>query len=324
MKTLTKLTILFIFLIVSLVFSLSCGDSGFSLKGLFEGLKGSGIEHVILFKLRLPRVVFGFFVGGALGVCGVILQALFRNPLTEPYTLGVSGGAALGVVVSFLLNLERWAPLSGILGSMVVVFSLYGFAVKRGRLSLDSLLLVGVMISFISSSMVLFVMAVSNPEKLHGIVFWMMGSLQWPTTLALWLVGLSSITAALVSFLFSWNLNALSISEEDAVYLGVNVEATKRIVFLVSSLAVGVSVSFAGIIGFVGLVVPHFFRITFSSDHRFLIPLSFFGGGSFLILCDAIARSAVAPVELPVGVITGIIGGLAFIWVFLKNRGYTP
>ncbi|AEA34114.1 FecCD family ABC transporter permease [Hippea maritima] len=323
MKNSIKYALFLSFLVVSFVASLASGDSGFSLKELLLGLKGSNIDHVILFKLRLPRVVFGFFVGGALSVCGVILQALFRNPLTEPYTLGVSGGAALGVVISSLFNLERFAPLSGFLGSMFIVLTIYGFTIKKGRLSLDSMLLVGVMTSFISSSLVLFIMALSDPQKLHGIIFWMMGSLQWPTNFALWLVGLSSVSVAVIAFLFSWNLNALSIGEEDALYLGVDVETTKRVMFFISSLAVGISVSFAGIIGFVGLVVPHFFRIVFSQDHRFLVLLSFFGGGAFLILCDAIARSVVAPVELPVGVITGIIGGLAFIWAFLKTREFS-
>jgi iron complex transport system permease protein len=309
-------------LFVAFIISLSIGDSGLSFKGLLIGLKKSDINHVILFKLRLPRVIFGFFIGGALSVCGVILQALFKNPLTEPYTLGVSGGAALGVTLSFLINIEAFAPFGGFFGSLLVALLLYGFTVKKGRLSLDSMLLVGVMISFISSSLVLFVMALSDPQRLHGIVFWMMGSLQWPTNVALWLVGLSSFALLFVSFLFSWSLNALSIGEEDALFLGVDVETTKRVMFFISSLAVGISVSFAGIIGFVGLVVPHFFRIVFSQDHRFLLPLSFFGGGGFLILCDAIARSIVAPIELPVGVITGLVGGVVFIWVFLKSKEF--
>ena len=191
---------------------------------------------------------------------------------------------------------------------------------KKGYVSLDKMLLIGVMISFISSSLVLFIEALVSPAKLSGIVYWMMGSLQWVSKTGLGVISVLSALVFFVSFMLSVYLNAMSLGEEDAKYLGVDVEKVKVAVFLIASLATGLSVSYVGIIGFVGLVVPHFFRITFSRDYRILLPLAFFGGGSFLIICDSVARSIVSPIELPVGVITGIIGGSAFIWV-LSRRG---
>ncbi|WP_022669697.1 FecCD family ABC transporter permease [Hippea alviniae] len=320
MKPAIKLILFVLFVFVSVFLSLSSGDSGISLFSFVHALSDNGVDRVILLDLRIPRVLLGFFVGGALGVSGVMLQALFRNPLTEPYTLGVSGGAAFGAALAIVFGLGRFMAFGGFVGSLAVVFFIYLLSVKNRVVDISKMLLIGVMVSFVSSSLVLFLMAISNPAKLHRIVFWMMGSLQWPNSFAVVLNVISAVFVLIVGIFLSWNLNAISVSEEDAVYLGVNVEFTKKAVFFVSSLAVGIAVAFAGIIGFVGLVVPHFFRLTFSRDHKFLIPLSFFGGGSFLILSDALARSLIAPIELPVGVITGIVGGVVFIWVLAKSR----
>ncbi len=320
MKVKIKLLFVFIFFIASIFISLISGSSGISVKEIINAFKSGGIDRIILFDLRLPRLVLGFFVGGALSVCGVILQALFKNPLTEPYTLGISGGAALGVVFGILMGLSTFLPLMGFLGALLVIFFVYGFSIKSGKINLNNMLLIGVMISFISSSLVLFIIALSDVNRLHNIIFWMMGSLQWASSTSVYLIVSVSLLTLIVSFIFSLNLNAISIGEEDAISLGVDTELTKKIIFGISSLAVGSMVAFTGIIGFVGLVVPHFFRIVFSKDHRILIPLSFIGGGSFLILCDAIGRTIAAPIELPVGVITGIIGGIVFIWVLLNNK----
>ena len=320
MKINIKLLFVFLFFVLSVFISLISGSSGISIKEFVNAFENAGIDRVILFDLRLPRLVLGFFVGGALSVCGVILQALFRNPLTEPYTLGISGGAALGVVFGILMGLSAFLPLMGFLGALVVILFVYGFSLKSGSINLNNMLLIGVMISFISSSLVLFIMALSDINRLHNIIFWMMGSLQWASLTSVYLIVFVSLFTLVVSFMFSLNLNAISVGEEDALSLGVNVELTKKVIFGISSLAVGSVVAFTGIIGFVGLVVPHFFRIVFSKDHRILLPLSFIGGGSFLVLCDSIGRTVVAPIELPVGVITGIIGGVIFIWVLLNSK----
>ncbi len=318
----TKFFLFVIFVLLSVVFSICTGSEGVSFSAFIQAIKKSGIDRTILLDLRLPRVAIGFCVGGILSVAGAILQAMFKNPLVEPYTLGISGGAALGVVFGMFLGVSVffWLPFCGFLGALVVMFLVYLFSMKKGYVSLDKMLLIGVMISFISSSLVLFIEALVSPAKLSGIVYWMMGSLQWVSKTGLGVISVLSALVFFVSFMLSVYLNAMSLGEEDAKYLGVDVEKVKVAVFLIASLATGLSVSYVGIIGFVGLVVPHFFRITFSRDYRILLPLAFFGGGSFLIICDSVARSIVSPIELPVGVITGIIGGSAFIWV-LSRRG---
>jgi len=282
-------------------------------------------EYAILFDIRLPRIILGFAVGGALSLAGVLLQGIFRNPLVEPYTLGISGGAALGVALSIVLKIAKnfgliFMPLLGFLGAGIVVVLLYSLSMKKRILKMYELLLCGVMISFISSSFLMLIMAISRAEDLHGIVFWMMGSLEEPNLHLVWLVVLTSVLGLIASYFFCFDLNALLLGEEEAVHLGVNVERTKRLLFVLASLLTGVSVSVAGIIGFVGLLVPHLIRMFVGSDHRILNIASFLLGGAFLIFCDTLARIVIAPLELPVGVITGILGGSLFIYTILKKR----
>lgn len=291
---------------------------------IFE--RGISTESSILFDIRLPRIILGLAIGGSLSLAGVILQGMFRNPLVEPYTLGISGGAGLGVSLNIVLRLHQRIgalslPLSGFLGALSVVFFLYFLSTRRGILKIHSLLLYGVMISFISSSLIMLIMAVSRAEDLHGILFWMMGSLEEPSGFLIRLTLFISIVGLILSYLFSIPLNALSVGEEGALHLGIEVEKTKRSLFLLASVLTGVSVSVAGMIGFVGLVVPHFVRIFIGRDHRVLLLGSFLCGSSFLILCDTLARIVITPSELPVGVITGILGGSLFIYALGKKNG---
>lgn len=277
------------------------------------------IEHTILTQLRLPRILLGVAVGGALSLAGVMLQGVFRNPLVEPYTLGISGGAALGVCLNVLFRLTTrlgiWTlPLAGFLGALSAVAVVSLLMLRRRFSSVRDLLLLGVMISFVSSSLVMLIMAVSRAEDLQGIVFWLMGSLDEPNPLLIGLAAAVSLLALALSWLFSLDLNAMALGEEEAMHLGIRVERTRRILFLLASLATGLSVSVAGIIGFVGLVVPHFMRRHVGSDHRLLLPAAWLCGAAFLVLCDTIARTLLSPLELPVGVITGILGGSLFVY----------
>ncbi len=319
----TKLIMVIAFSILALALGLCSGSQGFSVDFLISALKGHGIDSEIFFDLRFPRVLAGFFVGGSLAVSGSLLQALFKNPLVEPYTLGISGGAAVGTVVGMFVGLSKGLglPGSGFLGALFTMGLVYFLSLKGMKLILNRMLLIGVMVSFVSSSLVLFVEAIVSPNELRSMIYWLMGTLQWIPKTGLTVIIFSSLFVALISFIFSVQLNAISIGEEDAKGLGVDVELIKTVSFVLASLACGVSVAFVGIIGFVGLVIPHFFRIIMSRDYRVLIPLSFFGGGSFLVLSDALARLIIAPAELPVGVITGIIGGLTFIWVLINSSG---
>ncbi|MCD6093308.1 MAG: iron ABC transporter permease [Candidatus Omnitrophica bacterium] len=278
----------------------------------------------ILFKIRLPRIILGFAVGGALAIAGVILQGLFRNPLVEPYTLGISGGAGVLVCLNIVLKVYQkfgviTFPVSGFLGAGLVIILVYILSVKRGILRIRGLLLTGVMISFISSSLMMLIMAITRAENLHGIIFWIMGSLEEPDTFLVKIALLISILGLLISYFFSLDLNAFSCGEEEAHHLGVDVEKTKKILFILASILTGVCVSVAGIIGFVGLLVPHLMRIFTGEDHRILLLTSYLCGAGFLIFSDTLARTIISPLELPVGVITGVIGGSLFIYVLTKR-----
>lgn len=287
--------------------------------------EGNNIEHSIVFGIRLPRILLGLAVGGALSIAGVILQGMFRNPLVEPYTLGISGGAALGVCLSILLRLTNTLgiltlPASGFLGAITVIFAVYLMSLKKGLLKIQGLLLTGVMISFICSSLIMLIMAVSRIEDLHGIIFWTMGSLETPQWFLIKIALAISLSGLIISYLFSIDLNAFSLGEEEALHLGVNTERSKRLLFILASLLTGCSVSVAGIIGFVGLIVPHLMRMLVGADHRILLIASYLSGAAFLILCDTLARTIIAPMELPVGVVTGIIGGTLFVYALTKRQ----
>lgn len=282
------------------------------------------MQHNILMDVRLPRILLGIAVGGSLSLAGVILQGLFRNPLVEPYTLGVSGGAALGVALSILLGLQRltgWTlPFFGFIGALAVIGLLYLINARRGIVRLQGLLLNGVMLSFIASSLVMLILSLSRAEDAHGIIFWIMGGLDEPQWSVIRITIFGGLAALFVSFLFIRDLNALSIGEEEAKHLGINVEWTKRILFLVTALLTGLSVAVSGMIGFVGLVVPHAVRMIVGNNYRILLPSAFLGGGAFLVFCDMLARILMMPQELPVGVITGILGGSFFIYALSRRE----
>jgi iron complex transport system permease protein len=313
-------------LVAVVLFSLSVGAAGIPVNKVIPiFLQGRGSpEYSILFDIRLMRIILGFAIGGALSLAGVILQGLFRNPLVEPYTLGISGGAALGVAINVALG---WAvsgrltsPLAGVLGAGVVILFLYFSNLRTGIIKLQGLLLNGVMISFICSSLVMLLMAVSNRESLQGIIFWIMGCLGESESSLIWLMFIAAWGLLVVAYFFCLPLNALALGEEEAQHLGVPVERTKRVLFLLAAVLTGFCVAVAGMIGFVGLVVPHLMRRIVGHDHRILLGASFLAGGIFLIFCDTLARTIIAPLELPVGVITGIVGGSLFVYALARGE----
>jgi iron complex transport system permease protein len=283
-----------------------------------------GVEYSILVDIRLPRILLGFAVGGGLSLAGVLLQGMFRNPLVEPYTLGISGGAALGVCINIVLGFKSGIggfsmPLSGFIGAAVVILAVYSLSARRGILKIHGLLLTGVMISFVASSFIMLMMAISRTEDLHGIIFWIMGSLEEPKWSLIKLAIGVSLLGLVLSYFLSVRLNALALGEEEARHLGINTETTKRLLFIIASLVTGCCVAVTGIIGFVGLAVPHFVRMFVGQDHRILLISSFLSGAIFLIISDTIARTIIQPLELPVGVVTGIVGGIIFVYALTKR-----
>lgn len=310
--------ILFVLLVFASIISLSVGSAGIPLKKIIPALffEKSTVEHSIILDIRIPRIFLAVIVGGALSVAGVIFQGLFRNPLVEPYTLGISGGAALFISLCIIFGVKYYLPLSGFLGALVSILLVYFISKNR----INTMLLIGVMLSFISASAVMFIMAVAGTSELHSIVFWIMGSLGETNSEYIYITSTFILCGVAIAIFYSGQMNALLVGEEGASHLGVNVEKTKKMLFFTASLLTGLSVSLSGIIGFVGLVVPHFMRIFFGSDHRITVIASFLTGGIFLILCDTLARTIIMPMELPVGVITGIIGGVIFIYFLCRRK----
>lgn len=279
---------------------------------------------IILFKIRIPRLVLGIVVGAALSSAGVILQGMFRNPLVSPYTLGISGGAAVAVglviVAGLSGTLTQIIPLAGFTGAIGATVLVYFIASSGGRLTIPTLLLTGVIVSFLSSSLIMLLMSLAKGQELRGITFWIMGNLQETNLSFIITVSLIILTGIFISFLFARDLNALVLGEEEATHLGIEVERTKKILFVLASLLTGIAVSASGVIGFVGLMIPHLIRGIIDADHRFLLPASALFGASFLVGADLIARTIISPRELPVGVITGIIGGIIFIYIIRKRK----
>ena len=325
-KSAVVFALLLLILIIIAAASLLIGSKNTSPADLLRALIGkSGSDYNILFDIRLPRILIGFAVGGGLSLAGAIVQGIFRNPLVEPYTLGISGGATLGVCLNLLTGVGTSfsflaMPLFGFLGAFTVILVLYTLSVKKGVIKMNGLLLTGVMISYISTSILMLIIALSKAEEIHRIMFWIMGSLEETNWLLIWVTMGVSIAGLIISYFYCVDLNALSMGEEGAAHLGINVEKTKRIYFIITSLLTGFAVSVAGVIAFIGLIVPHFLRMIIGGDYRMLLVASYLAGAAFLIFCDTVARTALSPVELPVGVITGIIGG-SFLVYTLTRRG---
>ena len=308
------------------IISLCLGTADISPARLFSALVHGGdkIERTILCNVRLPRILLGIAVGGALSLAGVILQGLFRNPLVEPYTMGISGGAALGVCLAILLRLGKnfgvWSlPVAGSMGAATAVFAVYFLSIGKDGFNIRNLLLIGIMISFICSSLITLIMAVAKVEDLHGIIFWAMGSLEQPNPLLVRIALIVSVVMLGISYFFCLELNALLLGEAEAFHLGIDIETAKRLLFILAAVMTGLSVAVAGIIGFVGLVVPHFMRLFVGGDHRILLPSAWLCGGIFLVACDTLARTVISPTELPVGVVTGLLGGIIFVYVLCRR-----
>jgi iron complex transport system permease protein len=319
------IAVLLILLSISILLSLSFGEVRFSIPQLIDILHHkTGVEYTIINNIRFPRIVLGIAVGGSLSLAGVILQGVYRNPLVEPYTLGISGGAALGIAITIVFNLNLivgvyMLPIAGFLGSLITIFVVYFLAINRRYFNINKMLLIGVMISFMASSSMMFLMSITTAENLHSIIFWVMGSLDESDMILIKIVFYTSISGLLISYLFANQLNALRLGEAKAKHLGVNTNITIKILFIVASLLTGICVSVVGVIGFVGLIIPHLLRLIIGSDFRILLITSFLGGSIFVVLCDLIARTIIAPNELPIGVITGMIGGLVFLIVLSKS-----
>ena len=335
-----KITVHFILFVVlgvlAVTFSLSAGAADISwqetLKVLGSRWNFFSVEEVdqtsynIIWGLRFPRIILGLIIGASLSMAGVAFQGLLQNPLADPYTIGVSSGAALGVILSMTLfslgdiAMGSFMPLAGFLGAMLTLFLVYRLAQVGGKLPVATLLLSGVVLSSFFSAVISLIMFLSG-EELRGIFNWLAGGLSmrgWPYVfmiLPYFGLGLA------VLIYYSRDLNLILLGEDTAFNLGVEVEKVKRRVLLAASLVTAAAVSVSGMIGFVGLIVPHAARMMLGPDHRVLFPSSLLLGGAFMVMADTFARTVIPPVELPVGIVTAFLGAPFFMYLLWQRRG---
>ena len=293
-----------------------------------RALLGRGTEdhRLIVLGLRLPRAILGLLVGGGLALAGATFQALLRNPLAEPYILGISGGSAAGAVAVLALGLgagATWAlPVASFAGALVAIALVFRVAAAAdARLDVRVLLLAGIVVGAFFTAAVAFILSVSEAAAVRSTVLWMMGSLAGADWRSVAVVAVYTLPAAVALLGLSRALNVISIGEETASYLGTDVERVKRAGFAVASLITAAGVAMAGVVGFVGLIVPHAVRLVVGSDHKVLLPLSFLAGAAFLTLADLVARVALAPAEVPIGVITAFVGVPLFLVLLRRSLG---
>ena len=322
-KLITVTLFLFSVLIVSVMLGLTIGSSGRT-SDAWKVLLGSGgpdsTLEIIIWQLRWPRVVLAATVGATLSLGGLVFQALLRNPLAEPYILGISGGSAVGAILGILAGFSLFPglTLSSFVGSLMVL-SLVLLLSNRREGHSDSLLLAGVMVNAFCGAIIMFLISVSKTVQMQKIIFWLMGDLSAVNTDSLPLL-LGVLPCFLVIFLLAQPLNLLLTGRESASAMGVNVAAVTLVLLLTASLMVSLTVCHSGLIGFVGLTIPHILRLALGSDHRILIPACVLTGASYLILCDLLARSLPSQGEMSVGIVTALVGAPLFIGLLWRSR----
>lgn len=321
-KAFITLALCFVALIIAPFF----GALDLSIGAVFSGSL-SLAQQQVFYDVRLPRVTLGFFAGGVLALGGLVFQSLLRNPLATPFTLGIASGASLGaalylhtgVMWSFLaLSGGTWFAFAGSLGATAAVFAV---AKAVGRRDNITLLLAGVAVTFFISSVILFAQYIADFTAVFKMIRWVMGGLGVVGYREALTIAPFSIAMALLVFWKSPEMNLIATGDDLAQSRGVAVARVSRLLFVGVSLAIGVTVALVGPIGFVGMMAPHTLRLIFGSDNRILAPLTFIAGGAFLVLCDTAARVVLSPAEIPVGIITALLGGPFFLWLLIKTRG---
>ncbi len=278
-------------------------------------------QRSILYDIRLPRILLGACVGASLAVAGAGLQSLLRNPLAEPYLLGVSNGAALGTMIAFVFfqSLELTRPILAFAGAGIATIAVYRMAKSRSGMSVERLVLSGVIVTTFLSSIIVMLTTLLDAAKLRSFTFWLLGDLSQATVNGVYISLGAVIIGTIVMMSQARALNLMMVGERDAFDFGVEVGRVRMLVFGSASLVVGAAVAASGSVGYVGLIVPHLVRLTVGSDNRLVVPFSAIAGAIFVVFADTIARTAIAPRELPVGAITALIGATLFIYLLRRN-----
>jgi len=322
---LVSLVLIFL-LLLCMILGLSTGSAGGGLRAVWDSISSRGdgqtVSGTIIWNIRFPRVLLAALVGAALSLGGLVFQALLRNPLAEPYILGISGGSAIGAILGILMGLSRFpgVSLTAFIGSLATLFLILVLSSGQSVLIKDSLLLSGVMVNAFCSAVIMFLISMAQDTRLHNIMFWLMGDLSSSDLFQVSALAAMLLPCFILVFFLSRAMNLLLLGNEMALSMGVSIKAVNLTLLVTTSLMVSATVSQCGLIGFVGLVIPHLLRLILGPDHRVLIPACILGGGSYIVLCDVLARSLSEQGEMPAGVITAMIGAPLFIILLKRSR----
>ncbi len=317
--------LLLVVLLTAVFSGVSTGSSGGGMLSVLQVILGksdpASMLHAIIWQIRLPRALLATLVGATLSLGGLVFQALLRNLLAEPYILGISGGSAIGAIAGILLGLARFpgVSLTAFLGSMATLALILVMTSGQSVMKKESLLLSGVMVNSFCSSVIMFLVSVTQDAKLHNIIFWLMGDLSTADIRQVGILAGMLLPCFVIIFWHSHAMNLLLMGKEMAQATGISIKVVTITLLVTSSFMVSATVSYCGLIGFVGLVMPHLLRLILGPDHRILVPACILGGGSYLVICDLLARTLPQQGELPAGVVTAIIGAPLFIMLLKKS-----
>lgn len=313
-------------LLMTMLIGISVGSTGNGVKAVLQSLFGEGeagsMLHTIVWQIRFPRVLLAALVGATLSLGGLVFQALLRNPLAEPYILGISGGSAIGAIIGILAGLSRFPGVSftAFLGSIATLILLLIMSSGQSILKKNTLLLSGVMVNAFCGAIIMFLVSMTQDSRLHNIIFWLMGDLSMSDLRQVGILALTLFPCFIILFRYSHSMNILLMGNEMAQTMGVNIRRVTTILLVTTSFMVSSTVSHCGLLGFVGLVMPHLLRLILGPDHRVLVPACILGGGAYMVICDLLSRILPQQGEMPAGVITAMIGAPLFIYLLKRSK----
>lgn len=309
-----KIFFLVLMLVFTVFLAITKGSVRFSMAELLLR------ENRYILYLRIARILMAVLAGSGLAVSGIALQAILKNSLAAPYILGTSSGAGLGAVLAIVIGIAKpLIPLTAFIGAILTIILVYNLARQGNKVPVQSLILSGIIVSISLSAIIVYLVSTSSNEALHGMMWWLWGNLQVYDLNLLLIVGVVVVLGIAAIFILAQDLNAISIGEEEAIHLGIDTETVKKILFFITSLITASLVSICGIIGFVGLIIPHMMRFVVGPNHKVLIPTTCIAAAIFMIMCDLVSRTLLSPLEIPIGVITAVIGAPVFI-ILLRSR----
>lgn len=325
-RLMTVSIVMLLLLLAAMLLGLSMGSTGSSLTATVQTLwDKNSIDPTlaaIIWRIRLPRVLLAALVGATLSLGGLVFQALLRNPLAEPYILGISGGSAIGAIIGILLGVSPFPGVSlfAFIGSMATLLLILMMVSGQTILKRDSLLLSGVMVNAFCAAVIMFLVSLTQDSRLHNILFWLMGDLSMVEARQVAILGATLLPGMMLIFWFAHPMNLLLAGKESAQSMGVHVKAVTITLLVTTSFMVSATVSHSGLLGFVGLVMPHLLRLLLGPDHRVLVPACILGGSTYMVLCDLLARILPEQGEMPAGVITAMIGAPLFIFLMKTSK----